>query len=370
MTILHITTVHKPQDIRIYHKECMSLALAGYKVTLIAKQDKNQSNSPKIKILTIKTRNNRLARLLLSAKDAFVNAIKAKATIIHFHDPELIPVGILLRILGKKVVYDVHEDLPRQIMSKYWINPILRQPIAWFAALVEYLSSRLFFSNIVCATPRIAKRFPEKKVTLVQNFPILNEVNINDPIPWEEHKHQLAYVGGIDITRGIIENLNVLDSLSKTLDIKLMLAGPFSNLDIEQKCKQHPGWKQVDYHPWLAREPLIQKISQSIAGLVILHPTPAYIHSLPIKMFEYMLAGIPVIASDFPLWRKIIEESNCGILVDPTNQKDLEKAITWVINHPKEAEAMGKNGQKAVLEKYNWNQEAKKLINLYKQLET
>jgi len=105
-----------------------------------------------------------------------------------------------------------------------------------------------------------------------------------------------------------------------------------------------------------------------MAGLVTLHPIVNYIDALPVKMFEYMVAGIPVIASNFSLWREIIEGNKCGLCVDPLNPSEIAKAIDYIMTHPAEAQQMGKNGLRAVQEQYNWDIEEKKLLALYEQL--
>ena len=365
MKVVHITTVHQPLDIRILYKECISLKKAGHEVYLIAK-GVEEKRIEGVKIIPFSEQKNRLKRLFISSKAVYQKTREIEAEIIHFHDPELIPVGIILHLQGKTVFYDVHEDLPRQILSKHWINPLLRHPISWGTELIEWFASRFFFSGIVPATAKIAARFPSHKVVLVQNFPIVNELRKEKETLWKNRKYQVAYIGGIDSTRGAIENIQALSLLPSTLNLRMVLAGPFSSQELEQKCKAQKGWEQVDYHSWLTRENVMKELRHSIAGLVVLHPTPAYIDSLPIKMFEYMLAGIPVIASDFPLWREIIDNNNCGILVNPFKPEETANAIKWLIEHPKQAEIMGKNGRKAVEEKYNWAQEAKKLLKFYK----
>lgn len=366
MKITHLTSLHRFNDIRIFHKECKSLALHGYDVSLIAKAGKDELIDG-IKIIAINEQTNRLKRFFISSIDVYQKAISIKATIFHFHDPELIPIGVLLSLQGKKVIYDVHEDLPRQILSKAWISPFLRYPVSFFAGFTEWIASRFFFSGIVPATPKIAARFPSSKVALVQNYPKLDELTSAQDKPWLSRKTQITYIGSIDETRGVIENINALELLTNN-DIRMVMAGPFSSKALELKCKRLEGWKRIDYHAWLSRNELMRELGQSIAGLVILHPTPAYIDSLPIKMFEYMLAGIPVIASDFPLWRKIINANNCGVLVDPLNPIETANAVNWIVEHPEEAERMGQNGRKAVVQNYNWSMEEKKLLDFYKRL--
>jgi len=106
-------------------------------------------------------------------------------------------------------------------------------------------------------------------------------------------------------------------------------------------------------------------LGASKVGLVVLQPVSNMGEALPVKLFEYMSAGIPVVASDFPLWRSIVEEANCGILVDPEDPVAIANAMQWVYDHPEEAEAMGRQGREAILSTYNWSNEEEKLFALY-----
>ena len=106
-------------------------------------------------------------------------------------------------------------------------------------------------------------------------------------------------------------------------------------------------------------------LNQSKIGIVTLHPKENYLESLPIKMFEYMHAGIPVIASNFPLWQEILTENKCGICVDPFNLDQIAEAIKYLLNNEEDARIMGINGREAVTKKYNWENEVKKLENIY-----
>ena len=129
-----------------------------------------------------------------------------------------------------------------------------------------------------------------------------------------------------------------------------------------------PSWEKIDALGYLDRKAVRDVLARSMAGLVTLHPIVNYIDALPVKMFEYMVAGIPVIASNFPLWREIIEGNKCGLCVDPLNPSEIAKAIDYILTHPEEAQRMGENGLKAVKEQYNWSVEEKKLLALYEQL--
>ncbi len=353
------SSVHPPFDIRIFHKEAKSLKKAGYDVTLIAQHDKNEIVDG-IRIVPLTKPRNRVLRMTKTSFQAYRKALETDADIYHFHDPELIPVGLLLKRLGKRVIYDVHEDVPRQNLSKAYIPPAFRRPISIAIEILEGLSAK-HFDGVVTATPFINNRFVELGACAinVNNYPIVSELFDNRK-QWKDREKTICYVGVITRIRGAFE---MVDAIGKT-DYELVLAGKI-NADIEMKLRQLQGWKRVKALGLIDREGIKATMSRCVAGMVIFHPAPNHIDAQPNKMFEYMSAGIPVIASNFPLWREIIEGNECGVCVDPFNTSEIADAITYIIDHPTEAHAMGRRGQKAVEEKYNWSIEEKKLTQLY-----
>ncbi|MEQ9010061.1 MAG: glycosyltransferase family 4 protein [Algiphilus sp.] len=291
----------------------------------------------------------------------------ARPAVAHFHDPELIPVGLALKLFGIKVIYDVHEDVPRQILRKHWIPALLRRPIAWAASFTEWIGARVF-DAIVPATPKIAERFPAAKTVVVQNFPILDELVVPDPQPYAARASAFAYVGGITRERGIMEMLHAMKSLPANQGARLELAGAFTPANLEEEARASGGWARVRFHGWADRPTVARLLGGCRAGFILLHPNGRYEDSYPVKMFEYMAAGLPVITSDFPLWRHIVEGAGCGLLVDPLDPQAIADAMQWILDHPAEAEEMGRRGRQAVVEKYNWEAESRKLIALYERL--
>ena len=365
MKVCHLTSVHPVQDVRILYKECVSLAKAGNDVSLIVKSEKDRILEG-VKIIAIREEGNRLKRTIFTALEVFKKALVTKADIYHFHDPELIPVGIILRIIGKKVIYDIHEDLPRQILNKTWIHPWLRSIISKISALLEWVSSRLFFSRIVSATPKIAERFPKDTTIVIQNYPVITELvsNNND---YRERPYNIVYIGGIARIRGTLENITALEYVQNN-ECQIILAGKFESSEFEKQCRSLRAWNRVDFRGWQNRDQIKIILDNSRIGLVLLHPTINYLDAYPVKLFEYMAAGIPVIASDFPLWRKIVEDAQCGLLVNPLQPNNIAKKIDWLLENECAAQEMGLNGQKAIIEKYNWSIEEKKLNELYSSL--
>ena len=363
--ICHLTSVHPRYDHRIFFKECSSLFSAGFDVTLIVADGDGIEEKNGVKIVGVgKTIDSRLSRMTRTVWQLFENALKVDANIYHFHDPELIPVGLLLKIKGKKVIYDVHEDLHRQIMSKYYIPLRLRSMVSKTANLAEKVAAWAL-NGIVAATPNIANRFPAHKTVTVQNFPIMGELFIPQPVPYNRRPLDLAYVGGITDIRGAREMVQAVDLLPKDLDVYLILAGNFMSESLRYEIKYMPGWQKVCYKGFISREKVAKILGQVKLGLLLFHPEPNHIAAQPTKLFEYLSAGLPVVASDFPLWREIIDGAKCGLLVDPLDVKAIAEAIIWLLENPHEAELMGKRGQEAIYQKFNWNTEAEKLIACY-----
>lgn len=362
ISVTHISTVHPPFDIRIFHKECRSLAAAGYETNLVVTHDQPEERDG-VRIIGLPKRRSRLARMLLNSCIALRRALKTKSDIFHVHDPELLPISLVLKLLGHKVIYDVHEDMPKQIMSKHWIRPGLRGYVAAaIGAFEDFVARRV--DAVVAATPSIAERFSmlNAQTVTVNNFPLLAEYP--DIAPWESREDAICYVGVISAGRGVRELILALGSG----DAKLHLAGQFSPESFHDSLRQLPGWEKVEYHGYLGREDLLKLLSRCKVGAVTIHPQPNHLESQPIKLYEYMAAGLPVIVSDFPLWRQFIERFQCGICVAPLDPAQIADAILYLQSHPEAAKKMGENGRRAVVSELNWQHEERILIDLYYRL--
>lgn len=363
--IVHMSSAHPPFDIRIFHRECVSLAQEGYPVSLVVphQQDELQQG---VLICAVPVAKNRLNRMFGVAWAVYKRALAEKGDIYHFHDPELIPVGLLLQLQGKKVVYDVHEDVPTDILSKDWIPKWLRGLVALGMGLLERLAGSIF-SGIVAVTEPIASRFPTHKTILLQNFPHPQEIASLQNLPYQTRPAQALYTGSITRVRGLFEMLEAMQRLPNT-ELRLKLIGNFAPQTLEAEAAQHPGFSRIDYLGYKNRPDTLALLSSSRIGLSVLHPIPSFLVSQPTKLYEYMMAGIPFVASDFPLWRASIGHNNCGLFVNPLNPDAIAQAIQWLLDHPLEAEAMGQRGRQLVAERLNWGVEFVKLKELYRRL--
>jgi glycosyltransferase involved in cell wall biosynthesis len=200
---------------------------------------------------------------------------------------------------------------------------------------------------------------------VINNFPLKDELLPPTVSNWNSREMAVAYIGGSSEERGIREMLRAIDLLPRSLSVHLELAGTFSTAALQAEMEATPEWANVHWHGMLDRRGVASLLSRVRAGLVLFHPEQNFICSQPIKFFEYMSAGVPIIASDFPLWRSIIEENQCGLLVDPLDAKAIANAVEHLLTDSAVAEAMGARGRKAIEEHFNWDAEERTLLAFY-----
>lgn len=365
--ICHMTSVHPALDFRIFYKEAKTLVEDGYDVTLIAQHNKNEIVEG-IKIVSLSKPKNRFFRIFITNRKLFYLALKQKVSVYHFHDPELLSWAIKLKKkTNAKIIYDVHEDISRQILSKYWLPKIIRRPISFLFNYFEKLVSQKF-NYIIAATPDIKKNFKKHKVIDIKNYPVINHISRTNRWNFVKNEYTLIYIGGLEKVRGIKEIIQSLKFMNPKYNIKLKLAGEFSEENFKKEVQKLEEWKKVQYLGRIPHKEVFKHLAKGDIGLVCLYPLRRFLTALPVKMFEYMVTGLPVIASNFPFWREIIEKNNCGICVNPLSPKEIAKAVEYLIENHNEAKKMGENGREAVLEKYNWENESKKLLKIYKEL--
>lgn len=359
--VAHLSSAHKDRDVRIFHKECSSLASQSNLDVHLILADVEERKENGVTIHSVQgAGGSRIKRMWQTVNFVYKKALAVDADVYHLHDPELLRIALKLKRKGKKVIYDAHEDLPRQILGKDYLK--FKKTIS---RVVERYENRVVrkLDAVITATPFIRDRFKQiHPITIdINNYPMLKEVSTEKVTAEKENK--VCFIGGISRIRGIGE---VVEALSD-VDVTCAIAGNFPE-DFKKDLESKEGWKKVEELGFINREESLQLKAKSIAGIVTFLPYPNHINAQPNKIFEYMASGLPVIGSHFDLWKAIIEDNKCGICVDPENPESIAEAIRTIQENPKAAVEMGERGRKQVLEVYNWSVEEAKLITLYEEV--
>ena len=365
MRIVHLTSVHEWNDNRIFYKECKTLAKQGYNVVLIGVAEREMIVDG-IRIIPLPRIGNKIKRMFVNSFLILKQSIKANGNIYHFHDPELVFVGLFLRIIGKQVIYDIHENIIEVIKGRsYWSNNI-KKWLPLIAGIIEKWSAQFF--HLIIAGDYLDKRYPRSIKIL--NYP---ELMTKQTIFKENEKIKkdvkgLVYTGFIAERRGAL----IYATIAKQFpDLPVYLIGECRPLSLFKRLKKIAGRNTKFLIEGKGRFVDPKKMDSLLhsgnwlAALCIFPYSDQYLYTQPTKLFEYMAYGIPVICSNFPAWEQLLVKNRCGISVDPADSIQIADKINWLISNPDDANRMGKRGREAFLDRYNWEIESKKLIKLY-----
>ena len=360
MKIAHLTTVHPQNDNRIFYKECISLEKASYDVTLIVAGAENNLID-NIKIVGFPKNKSRIKRIL---KTSFFDLLrickKVDADVYHFHDPEIIFAAFILKLRGKKVIYDIHENNPAALLSKPYIKSKILQKVISKSFDIFEKSAVYFFDGIVTARPDISARFKHKNLVTLRNFPILPDFSMLKDIEVQKEKPSVIYVGGMTTIRGLSE---LIDAFKLIPEVELWLLGPIKEKYLDDKIKK---CKNIKYFGVVEAYEVFSYINSADIGIITFLPVPNHLETLATKPFEYMSCGKPMIMSNFKYWMNTFKESS--LYVDPTNSKDIANVIKKLINNKLLLKKMALENKELAFSKYNWEKESNKLISLYGEL--
>ncbi len=367
--VCHITSAHGRYDVRIFHKECKSLVKKGYDVTLIVNDDNGNEIVDGVNIVATNFKSkNRYERMVVSKKKIIEKALETEYDIYHLHDPDLLTIATKLKKRNKKVIFDSHEDYILTIKDKGWIPRFIRPVVKLFYKLYESYVLKKIDGAIVCyhwTRDRYNKYL--SNVEMVLNFPIVEE-NIKLP-KLAFDKRAISFAGGISSQWC---HKQIIMSLEKTDNVRYELAGKLVG-EYQNELMELDGWRHVNYHGEIEYNKVFEDVySNSSVGMVLLDyisQCKGNIGNLSnTKFFEYMYMGLPIICTDFILWKEIIDEENCGIYVNPHDIDKISEAVNYLINNSEVAMKMGNNGQLAVIRKYNWQTQESKLLKLYSKI--
>jgi len=359
--VAHLTTVHPKNDNRIFYKECRTLKESGFDILLVVAGEEDEIIDG-IQIVGFKKHNSRLRRIF---KTSFFDLIKVckklDADIYHFHDPEILFAGLYLKLIGKKVIYDIHENNPAAIMSKSYIKSLFyKKIIASIFNVVEQIASK-YFDALVTARPDISKRFNHENLITLRNFPILPDLSKLEHLDMKKEKPIVIFIGGMTNLRGINQLIDAFEELD---DYELCLLGPI----VEEKLKHriNAGCKNVVYKGVVEAYDVFSYIYKADIGIITFLEAPNHVETLATKPFEYMACGKPMIMSNFKYWKDTFKESS--YYVDPNSVDDIRTTIIDLISNKENMKNMSEQNLYLSKNEYNWEKESQKLLELYKKI--
>lgn len=368
LRIAHISTVHTLFDTRIYQKEAMSGSRAGHDVHIIAispDRDEIEAEAQQLDLLPLRKSRNRFLRMTVLTVVAWLKALRRNADIYQFHDPELMPLAVVLAMCGKVVIYDAHENVVEDILTKTYLPFWVRRCLAFvYDRFERWSASKL--SGVIAATTHIAGRFDHcERVVEILNYPtaIVPSCQTSQFAGYREHKH-IVYGGVISKERGILELLDAMASEKWPKGERLKLAGRVS-ASLLDELRRHPSWKFVEYYGELRQAEYFDLLLGCKVGVCTFRSGPNHDASSPNKIFEYMACGLPIVASNFSLWRTVIESTGTGICVNPANPIEIATAVAGICNDVDCAQQMSRAGIVAAKKKYNWKTQEVKLLEFY-----
>jgi glycosyltransferase involved in cell wall biosynthesis len=356
-----------PRDnARIFQRQAKSLYNCGFKISFITNDEGEDECVNGINFYCTPYWKSRI-KILFFAYFQFINkAIKLDADVYFIHSPELLPLTLKLKFLGKKVVYDAHEDLPRHIVDKEWLPWILRRPLSFMTSIFfNFIFSRL--DGLVSPHPHVVERYKNlnKNVVLITNFPISTIIQGFGLDNYLERENIICYSGTAYFHSNQVPILSAIDSIDNVI---YYIAGTIPD-KLYSEMMGHRAFAKVNFIGLIDYDKLVYFYRNSKIGLVILDYRKNWggkVGTFAVnKMFEYMEAGLPIICSDYSLWMEVIDKYNCGIYVKPGDVYEINKAIEYLLDNPLIAYQMGQNGKQAVFEEYNWKFEESKLNNLF-----
>jgi glycosyltransferase involved in cell wall biosynthesis len=285
---------------------CASVVAAGHEVHLVVPTGKPETQIVDgVIVHGLSLPSNRIERIYRTVSQVLNVAAELQGDLYQFHDPEFLRVSVdFQQKTGAPVVYDSHEDYRLQMLYKSWLPRWSRRLVA---ASVGRIEDRAVckLAGVIAATPSIAERFGDHPACVViQNFPITANTNVSGAEFENRVVGRFGYVGSLSIVRGAKEMIDAIAEAGP--DVSLELGGAWQPAELREVCVARRGWRQVIERGYLERDEVYSMFGRVFAGLTLLHPVDSYLTAYSTKMFEYMSVGLPVIASDFPLWRRIV----------------------------------------------------------------
>lgn len=366
-----VSTVHDPDDTRIYEREIGSLLRAGYVVHYFTRSVPRGAVPAGCIVHSLGVPRSRWSRMTTMQAKLLVAVLRTtQCRVVHAHDPELLPLLLVLRLCGRRVILDVHEDMAAQLSSKYWLPASTHRTLAWAARVVERHLPRIV-NYVAVAEPAVAARMPgQARVRVVENFVDTSEVRPRvEPEGVSGRAPNIVYVGGVSEPRGLTQMIDAALLVHDRMpQATFEIIGPFQPASLESDASARCEGTNITLRGRLSRAEVWETLARSDIGLALLRSEPNYVQSQPTKVFEYLAAGLVVVASDFPAWRRLLNDSGAVVFADPTKPDDVADAIADLLGDPTAMATMAAAGRDAVMRQWSWESQALSLIQLYEEI--
>lgn len=368
MRITHLTSVHPADDNRIF-KLCRSVARANQTVSYVVPADADAFVDG-VAIKAVSASASRLGRMLGTTWRVYRRSLEENAQIYQFHDPELIPVGLALELLhDRHVVYDVHENVPDTILGKDYIPRPLRKVIAaTFDQFERHAAKR--FSAIVTANEDISERFKNSRnrVLAVHNYAEAEEFVDSSPDTCR-YESGLVFHSAASERTAFPAVVRAIELIPSKLNIKLIASGvTTAEGDAATRLVPSSISHRICAVGKVSREEMVRTYLRCAVSLVFYAESRNHASVRANRLYESLAAAAPVIVSDFPEWRAMVESIGCGLAVNPSSPQEIAEAIQYLLAHPTEAADMGRRGRQAFLQSFSWTHESNRLLELYDML--
>lgn len=361
-----VTSLHNWDDVRIYQKEVKSLG-KKYEIEFHAVGNFYHKSLDGIEIYGLKKSRRRCFRPINWIR-LLGRALKSDADAYHLHDPELLLLGLIIKKVKKKVViYDAHENVRMTVLNREWIKAFLKKPLSRFIDKFEKKISRNL-DMVVTVLEEIGEEFTSRniKTTVIKNY------QIEDGEPKEnimgDKRIRIVYAGSISSIRGIEELTGAFKYIERDY-ITLDIAGDFSSEELKNKIleriKEEP---RITYRGIISYKESQKLLKEADIGIVAYKPGPNHDYCLPNKIFEYMSAGVPIIATRIPYWEEKFKKFGNIFFIDEVTDKNIAEGILYLVNNKEDAINMGRSGYTAYRHYFTWQGEEKKLFSMYENL--
>ena len=368
MKICMVAPVHIAGDVRVFYKEARSLAEIGHEVILFARDDGTDTGP--IKLKPTRPWSSRTLRFL-TLPLLMMRVITTPAQVYHLHNPDTLPLVFLLRALGRKVIYDTHENFAQHLLARRWLPSLLRRPIACVVGALERLAAKVA-SGVLVTQEALVRSMPQAR--LLGNPPL-----VDDSLIASARAHakavdgplRLIYIGNLSLLRQPERMIDLAAALAaRACPVRLTIAGVLERQSQLEHWKRRPGWEFSEYLGVLSRRDAYTKVVEADLGLNWLPAVVDLPDAYPNKVYEYLMLGTPVVVSDFPALQRVKQE-RAGIQVPAgAPAGEVADAIIELYGDGgrENLATLGRNGARFVRERCNWHLEREKLFSLYSDL--